>query len=153
MLVGLQAARDVQQFNVTRWKLRGAAPQVSFAVTGVFRISFDPCEVPVHPRVNARAIPPAASFAPRHHPCNTHSIVIFLFDCIPTNNDHTSKSVIHSFDVWLTVHRISAWNKKPTRCHLVLYGFLLYKLLNMFRATLCPSSGADNLVVFLLRVV
>ena len=40
------------------------------------------------------------------------------------------------------------WNKKPTRCHLVLYLFLLYKLLNMFRATLCPSSGADDLVVF-----
>jgi len=29
------------------------------------------------------------------------------------------------------------WNKKPTRCHLVLYLFLLYKLLNMFQATLC----------------
>jgi len=38
------------------------------------------------------------------------------------------------------------WNKKPTRCHLVLYLFLLYKLLNMFWATLCPSSGADDLV-------
>jgi len=45
------------------------------------------------------------------------------------------------------------WNKKPTRCHLVLYLFLLYKLLNMFIATLCPSSGADDLVVFLPRVV
>ena len=56
-------------------------------------------------------------------------------------------------DVWLTVHRSSMWNKKPTRCHLVLYLFLLYKLLNMFRATLCPSSGADDLVVFLPRVV
>jgi len=32
------------------------------------------------------------------------------------------------FDVWLTVHRSSMWNKKPTRCHLVLYLFLLYKL-------------------------
>ena len=52
------------------------------------------------------------------------------------------------FHVWLTVHRSSMWNKKPTRCHLVLYLFLLYKLLNMFRATLCPSSGADDLVVF-----
>jgi len=40
------------------------------------------------------------------------------------------------------------WSKKPTRCYLVLYLFLLYKLLNMFRTTLCPSSGADNLVVF-----
>ena len=56
-------------------------------------------------------------------------------------------------DVWLTVHRSSMWNKKPTICHLVLYLFLLYKLLNMFRATLCPSSGADDLVVFLPRVV
>jgi len=58
-----------------------------------------------------------------------------------------------SFDVWLTVHRSSMWNKKPTRCHLVLYLFLLCKLLNMFRATLCPSSGADDLVVILPRVV
>ena len=45
------------------------------------------------------------------------------------------------------------WIKKPTRCHLVLYLFLLYKLLNMFRAILCPSSGADDLVVFFSRVV
>ena len=30
----------------------------------------------------------------------------------------------------------------------IIYIFLLYKLLNMFRATLCPSSGADDLVVF-----
>jgi len=47
----------------------------------------------------------------------------------------------------------SMWNKKPTSCHLVLYLFLLYKLLNMFRAILCPSSGADDLVVYLSRVV
>ena len=52
------------------------------------------------------------------------------------------------FDIWLTVHRSSVWIKRPTRCHLVLYLFLLYRLLNMFRATLCPSSGADDLVVF-----
>jgi len=63
------------------------------------------------------------------------------------------KQQVSKFDVWLTVHRSSMWNKKPTRCHLVLYLFLLYKLLNLFRATLCPSSGADDLVVFLPRVV
>ena len=45
------------------------------------------------------------------------------------------------------------WNKKPTRRHLVLYLFLLYKLLNMFRATQCLSSGADDFVEFLPRVV
>jgi len=55
--------------------------------------------------------------------------------------------------MWLTVHRSSMWNKKPTRCHLVLHLFLLYKLLNMFRATLCQSSGAEDVVVFLPRVV
>jgi len=53
----------------------------------------------------------------------------------------------------LTVRRSSVWNNKPTRCHLVLYLFLLYKLLNMFRDTLCPSSEADDLVAFLARVV
>ena len=46
------------------------------------------------------------------------------------------------------MHEDLMWYKKPTRCHLVLYLFFLYKLLNMFRATLCPSSGADDLVVF-----
>jgi len=30
--------------------------------------------------------------------------------------------------------------------------FLLYKLLNMFRATMCPSSGADDYVVLSPRV-
>ena len=30
--------------------------------------------------------------------------------------------------------------------------FLLYKLLNMFRATMCPSSGADECVVLSPRV-
>ena len=30
--------------------------------------------------------------------------------------------------------------------------FLLYRLLNMFRATMCPSSGADDYVVLSLRV-
>ena len=30
---------------------------------------------------------------------------------------------------------------------LVIYLYLLYSLLNMFRATLCPSSGVDDLVV------
>jgi len=55
---------------------------------------------------------------------------------------------VKNSDIWLTVHRISMWNKKPTRCHLVLYLFLLYKLLNMFRATLCWSAGSANLVVF-----
>ena len=58
------------------------------------------------------------------------------------------KTKHNSFDVWLTVPRSSMWIKRPTRCHLVLYLFLLYRLLNMFRATLCPSSGADDLVVF-----
>ena len=44
----------------------------------------------------------------------------------------------------------SMWIKRPTRCHfLALCLFLLYSLLNMFRATLCPSSGAGDLEVFI----
>ena len=35
---------------------------------------------------------------------------------------------------------------------LVLCLFLLYRLINMFRATLCPSSGADDLEVFISYV-
>jgi len=71
-------------------------------------------------------------------------------------NNHQITNTTHKnfgFDVWLTVHRSSMWTKKPTKCHLVLYLFLLYNLLNMFRATMCPSSGAEDLVVFLPRVV
>jgi len=65
----------------------------------------------------------------------------------------TKVQLVFFLCVWLTVHCSSMWNKKPTRCHLALYLFLLYTLLNMFRATLCPSPGADNLVVFLPRLV
>jgi len=90
------------------------------------------------------------------------SIDISLFTVkIPVNytsesrerSEATAHKINKQIDVWLTVHRSSVWNKKPTRCHLLLYLFLLYKLLNMFRATLCPSSGADDLVVFFSRVV
>ena len=35
---------------------------------------------------------------------------------------------------------------------LCYYLFILYKLLNMFRATMCPSSGADDCVVLSARV-
>ena len=32
--------------------------------------------------------------------------------------------------------------EKPTRCHLIVY--YIYNMLNMFRALLCPSSGARD---------
>ena len=35
---------------------------------------------------------------------------------------------------------------------LVLCLFLLYRLLNMFRATLCPSSGGINIINIILKV-
>ena len=79
--------------------------------------------------------------------CNHCIIIIVFFHFTPV-----TKQIHHiahyDFGVWLTVHRSSMWIKRPTRCHIVLYLFLLYRLLNMFLATLCPSSGADNLVVF-----
>ena len=45
------------------------------------------------------------------------------------------------FFVWLTVHRSSMLNKKATRRHLVLYLFLLYKLLKFVScATYSPMD-------------
>ena len=67
-------------------------------------------------------------------PTNAHILLIYIY-------------------IYIYIYIFTVGNKKPTRCHLVLYLFLLYKLLYMFRATLCPSSGADDLVVFLPRVV
>jgi hypothetical protein len=43
---------------------------------------------------------------------------------------------------------VTSVDKKPTRCHFCCYPlFLFYKLLNMFKATMCPSTGADDCVV------
>ena len=43
-------------------------------------------------------------------------------------------------------------NKMPTRCNRGFY-CRSYCLLNMFRASLCPSSGAQGIIQWLLRVV
>jgi len=72
---------------------------------------------------------------------------------ISANSYVTDISCSIPFKAGYQTLEVTMWNKKPTRCHLVLYLFLLCKLLNMFRATLCPSSEADDLVVFLPRVV
>ena len=58
--------------------------------------------------------------------------------------------IFRLFHLTWTVDIFNTWITRPTRCHfLVLCWFLLYSLLNMFRATLCPSSGADDLEVFI----
>jgi hypothetical protein len=54
--------------------------------------------------------------------------------------------------MWLTVHRNSVWIRNQLDVIYVLSLFLLYKLLNMFRATMCPSSGAGDCVVLTPRV-
>ena len=61
-------------------------------------------------------------------------------DAIPFNG-----SIIKTqpkLDVYWTVHHLDNWRKRPTRCHLLLY--YAYVRLNMFRAPLCPSSGAHD---------
>ena len=55
-------------------------------------------------------------------------------------------------DAWLTVHRNSVWKRNQLDVTLCYPLFLLYKLLNMFRATMCPSSGGDDCVVLSPRV-
>jgi len=54
--------------------------------------------------------------------------------------------------VWLTVHRNSVWIRNELDVNLCYPLFLLYKLLNMFRANMCQSSGADDCVVLSPRV-
>ena len=44
------------------------------------------------------------------------------------------------------------WVRNQLDVTFVLSLFLLYKFLNMFWATMCPSSGADDCVVLLPRV-
>jgi len=53
----------------------------------------------------------------------------------------------------LTMHRNSVWKRNQLDVTLCYPLFLLYKLLIMFRATMCPSSGADGCVVLLPHVV
>jgi len=50
------------------------------------------------------------------------------------------------------MHRNSVWIRNQLDVTLCYPLFLHYKLLNMFRATMCPSSGADDCVVLLPRV-
>jgi hypothetical protein len=87
----------------------------------------------------------------------------FLFDWVYSASlvgKHCSKSYDRSYlscwsvareqlqgksDVWLTVHRNSVWIRNKldvTFC--ILY---FSSNLNMFRATMCPSSGADDCVM------
>ena len=55
---------------------------------------------------------------------------------------HSNRSIL--FDVILTVHRRQYEDIKcPTRCNRGFY-CRSYCLLNMFRAPLCPSSGAQE---------
>jgi len=44
-------------------------------------------------------------------------------------------------------------NKRPTRCNSLVFITKIYCPLNMFRAALCPSSGAQELYRWLLPVV
>ena len=50
-------------------------------------------------------------------------------------------------DVWLTVHRNSVWIKKIQLDVTFVFFISLLIVLNMFRATMCPSSGADDCVM------
>ena len=84
----------------------------------------------------------------QHRDSNCHQVVFPARQSAEGNSRHSDRNISLFFYVWLTVHRSSVWITRPTRCHLVLYLFLLYRFLNMFRATLCPSSGADDLLVF-----
>jgi len=54
--------------------------------------------------------------------------------------------------MWFAVHRNSVWIRNQLDITLCYPLFLSYKLLNMFQATMCPSSGANDCVVLSPRV-
>ena len=59
-----------------------------------------------------------------------------------SNTLHRLRSVLRSQDV-INQHALLRGNKMPTRCNRGFY-YRSYCLLNMFRAPLCPSSGAQE---------
>lgn len=107
----------IQNFGTTTRR------DISFAEARVFRFSFDPRDVPVHPGVHAWVIWLGAPFAPRHHPCNslchglpflllTHKITrsvlslvtyLLIYSSIQTVTHLFIYPSIHSFTLWPTV--------------------------------------------------
>ena len=67
--------------------------------------------------------------------------------CLMKINCNQEVKILCSSDVWLTVHRNSVWIRKTNQMSFVYSLFLFYQLLNMFRATMSPSSGADDCVM------
>ena len=55
------------------------------------------------------------------------------------------------FDVCLSMHRSNVGRRKPTRCCIIFYWTC--GMLNMFRARLCPSSGARDYATNVARGV
>jgi hypothetical protein len=92
--------------------------------------------------------------------CNVSQFIYFCKTLKHVSDDfsvhHQELKTAHTAwgksDMWLTVHRNSVWIRNQLDVTFVLFLFLFYKLLNMFRATMCPSSGADGCVMLSLRV-
>ena len=92
--------------------------------------------------------------------CNVSQFIYFCKTLKHVSDDfsvhHQELKTAHTAsgksDMWLTVHRNSVWIRNQLDVTFVLFLFLFYKLLNMFRATMCPSSGADECVVLSPRV-
>ena len=47
--------------------------------------------------------------------------VLLLLLLLSLSSSSLSSYICHGFDVWLTVHRSSMWNKKPTGCQCYIY--------------------------------
>jgi hypothetical protein len=70
--------------------------------------------------------------------CTTFKNLLLIF----TNVDRAIRHKILNFDVCLSVHRRYTRRRKPTRCYSMVYWTC--NLLYMFRALICPSSGARD---------
>ena len=102
---------------------------------------------------------PNPSYCPWfYHPNNTwwevHVITFLVIQVINSFNRGTKQGDWNIFDVsFYLASSLIRGNKRPIRCNRLVFYCETYCLLNMFRAPLCPSSGALELYGWLLPVV
>lgn len=96
MYVGRCRAYNVQHLRKTRWSLSSMVPEVSLAEARISCISFDPCDVPVHPGVYAWVTGQATPFTPRHHSWNANIVVVHV-SCSQKRDTKTHNEVSRSY--------------------------------------------------------
>jgi hypothetical protein len=96
MYVGRCGIHNVKYLRETRWSLCSTASHVSLAEARVSCISFDPCDVSVHPVLHAWVIGQATPFPPRHHSWNAN-IVVGYVSCFHKRGSKNHNEISRSY--------------------------------------------------------